>query len=273
MRTIIYWATLSLGWSSLWATPLVDPQAWVGEPAPVESLLDQNRLELPAEGQLFRGIGAGNATLTLHSSPVFAIESEDVALLEFGSNAIAFTREGEIGRLTLVQLDQVPQVLDYAVVLGEDFRPVEPLAMTITQRGGDVFLTVQNQIRRFRDSPLSGSAQIVLSAGASEGWSITQLGVTSESLHLDETSEGEFSSDEPTKGSDESTPTNRDEAGTVPADGIGTDERAVLDPEDSENTEVGSTNRAVRLEVFTPSAVRRSRSAEVRAALRNADLN
>lgn len=270
MKPTLYLAMICLSLVSLHGTPLVDPEAWETATTPVQQLVQDDQLVLPAGTQLYRDLNAGNMTLRISSSPVFSSDPEQVAVLEFGTNSLVFIKENDFGRITLMSDDLVAQTLPPSVVLDENDRPTEALDLELTQRDGLLFLTIQKQTQQFPAT--RGATQIVLSAGASQDWTIRNLQVTFEPLLVGDDSEpidGRTESSDGFSydiGRSAATMGSADANMTSGVDGLDTSS------EKPDSSEAKATQREVRLEVFTPPAVRRGRSAEVRAALNRANL-
>lgn len=271
-RILLSIALVLASLTTLTANPAINLDEWgAGETAPAE-LIQNNTLILPAGTQLYRNVTGGAVTLQITSTPTFSSDPEEVALLEIGSNALALSQTAGTGHLILLPGDLKPQTLSYAIALDENDRPTEPLNLSLTQRGSALFLTLQGQTQRIATDPLPENTQIVLSTGARHDWRIQTLILTTEPLIITEEenpvgSGGSSSSNTPD-------PTSKGTSGNSPSANSGTsasDTSATTG--DSASSDVQKNHRPVRLEVFTPPAVRRGRSAAVRAALAQAQLN
>lgn len=272
MKYILCLSMVSLGLTALQATPLVDPDAWETQTTPVQQLVQDNLLVLPAGTQLYRNLSEENITLSIRSNPVFSTDPEQVAILEFGTNAIAFTKEKDVGRITLVADDLEAQTLTPSITLDQNDRPTETLALELTRRDGLLFLTVQKQNHQVATQ--AGPTQIVLSAGASQDWTIENLQVTFEPLLVADASDATRGRRETSDGFNSGTGRFARSGASIAGLTSGADDEADSDDleEKTDKPEAKATQRPVRLDVFTPPAIRLGRSAEVRASLNRTNL-
>jgi len=88
--------------------------------------IGQDPLSLPAGAQLQRGFAADRISVELVSRPVFSAAPEDWTVLELGSSALVFAREGNQGALILIVGDAAPEVHLVPGELGDDGRPTDP---------------------------------------------------------------------------------------------------------------------------------------------------
>lgn len=258
--------------SALRADPVINLSEWGAGDTSTSELVQNNKLVLPAGAQLYRVVTGGGVTFKITSTPIFSTEPEEVAILEFGTNALAFMQSSEIGRIILLQGDLEPQFLSYEIALDDTGRAAEVLALNLTQRGQSLFLSTQGQTLQLVSEPLTETTEIVLSSGANQSWEISELRVTTEPQYT----AGSAATREP-GGSSSGDVTDQTSEASSPNSLPGIPEEAADDASSavggSTSADVQQAHRRVRLEVFTPPAVRRGRSAAVRAALIQANLN
>lgn len=181
-KILLHIGFVAVAFITLRGEPAINLQAWHTGDASGQSLTQDEALILPAGAQLYRTITGAGITLRITSNPVFSAEPDEVAILEFGTNAFAFTQTADTGRITLLQGDRDPKTLSYIIALDETDHAIEPLSLELTQRGDTLFVTAHGETLQVASEPLAGTTPIVLSTGASQNWTINELSVTSEPL-------------------------------------------------------------------------------------------
>lgn len=226
-------------------------------------------LSLPSGAQLYRPVGAANVTVRMKSSPAFAATADELPVLEVGPAALVFLNQAGIGRLVLVLESSAPLALPFAFALDANGRSAEPLAVTLGWRGTSVVVAVDWQTLHFPAGPHVGAREIMISAGAGAAWPIAGLEV--EEIPATGTVPPDLDGHSPAPTAEEkpvmpSAPSARSPSAQLVA------EAAVGAPQVESTNRGGASAKPVRqrnrgLELYSPSAVRRGRTAEVRAAV------
>lgn len=249
------------------AAQSVDLSYWSISGAQQSELQIENGIVLPTNAQLYQQVTGYGVTLKLASLPIFSADPADMPVLELGKNALAFVKENDVGIIKLIQGEAQPVALSSIIALNSDGRPSESLELVVTLRAAEMILTINDSVTIYANEPLSNGTAIVLSSGASHDWAIQTLSVTTGP----EVAVASAEHDSDRNILDEHTPNRAQiERNQGPAITINTDVTGTASG-DTDSSAVSrenlGENRRNTLEVFTPSSVRRGRSAAIRAAM------
>ena len=178
--------TLSSGLLSADQSVSVTPQTltgWTIVGADANTLAGQSELTLPPGAQIARAFDGGTLSLRLATRPSVGAKAEDWPVVELGSAALIFGRNGATGRVLLSLDGEAPQPLPLEFALDEEDRSKELLTLTLSRQGSRLSVEISGQTLQYFAKPApSGGLEIVVSAGVSHGWTVGSLSVTSTSL-------------------------------------------------------------------------------------------
>jgi hypothetical protein len=164
------------GQQAIWVRP--DSMAeWKVSGTEIDSASDRLKLSLPSGTQIARSFRVQELGIELTTQPKFAADPVDWQILEIGSSALIFRRNGSDGEVALALGDSDPASLPIAIKLGDDGHSAEPLTVFFS-RGGAITLTINKQTVNVPAAPLKGPlVEVVASAGASEPWTMEEVRV------------------------------------------------------------------------------------------------
>ena len=167
-------------------TITVTPQSltgWTITGADPQVLAKQSELTLPAGAQLAQTFNATDVSLQVTTSPLIGENAADWPVLELGTTALVFARNGIAGKLLLVIGDNAPQPLPVSFALDADGRSSEPITIALARQGGVISVTFADQTQQFPAAAASAlNTEIVASAAATQSWSFALLEVTPTSV-------------------------------------------------------------------------------------------
>jgi hypothetical protein len=261
----------SLAWCHAQENYSVTPQSLAGwnlAGTDSQTLAAQPELTLPANAQISRAFTTSDLTVHLSTRPYFGTEPADWPVLEVGSAALVFVRNGVTGQLHLVLGEEAPIVLPPSFALDAAGRSLEPLSVLIGRDGTELGLEVAGQMRSFPiDSATGDSVEVVASAGAAQPWAIDRLEVsvlppaTVAPTGSSPSDPGQWAAKKAAT-PDRANPTVESPASPSqpkPLPGL------VPSTAPEKTAQAAEPARATTLEIFTPPAVRTGRAGKVRA--------
>lgn len=220
-------------------------------------------LDLPPATELGRRFLADTLKVEVDSRPIFSAEPESWALLELGSVALVFARDGDTGLLVLVADDENGAVLHpVAIPLGADGRSREPVQVILRRVGGIVSLEVQEQ-EVVLAAPAATAHAVVVSTGADAPWTIDGLIVTLTIPDEDISPELRRALD---SGDSEGVIERLLSAGRGRRSNLDSSSDSVVESRLRKQTKAIPADYRP-LEIYTPPAVRSNRAEQVRAAV------
>jgi hypothetical protein len=247
--------------------------AWQVTGTDRQKLQSQSTLSLPAGAEIVRTFPGGAVVLYTVSRPLFGQTAADWPVLQVGPAALAFTRQGNEGKLVLL-LGEELSVLPLAVALDSHGRSAGPLELAVGYDAvaGICVVGFADQVMSFQGGANRAVIEVSLSAGAQNVWAHDSLDVQVFAP----------ASVTPARSTGQPEATNRpalltaaleklQQAGS--AAGPGNPDRTASATQSS-NGPVAETPppRRPSLEIYTPPAVRRSAEA-VRALIAKAGKN
>lgn len=229
-----------------------------------QTLSGQDDLTLPAGAQLAHTFAATSVTFQVTTKPALGPNPEDWPVLEIGGAALVFVRDGAQGKLLLVVGEGPATMLPWHFALDGEGLSAEVLTLSFGRQEAEVSIGMSGQMLQFPVPPAS-TMETVVSAGATQPWVFQELTVTVATA--DPVSSTPFDT-----GFDSSAAQTFGSVSTVrvAAGGISISAQPALtdSPAGRGTTTVspGPTTGHTRLEIFTPSSVRRGRAHQARAA-------
>lgn len=275
MRSTLFLSLFALAFAFCAAQQLVrlTPQSlsnWTVTGADKQALSVSPNLALPAGARLTRSFNASGLALMVTTRPRFDVTPAEWPVLEIGTAALVFTRNGDAGLLNLVLGDNAPVDLPLRFTLDDQGYSVEPITINFARTSALVSIEVAGQTMYFPAGPIAGSVlDVVASAGASQEWAFDKMEVTVQSPDLIAPADDGSSRAKDTLATETGFSDWKTDAAVSQLEFAHTETPVGPDPS-GEPTLTDPANRLARastLEIFTPPAVRPGRAAAVRAAL------
>jgi hypothetical protein len=218
-------------------------------------------LTLPPGVQISRVFTTDHAAIRIETSPTFALDPEDWAVLELGPAALVFARDAGTGYLALAVGATEVILHPHTIPLNDEGRASEPVSATLLWQGRRVSLDLGGQ-RIELEASVPEELAVSASSGLHTPWALERLAVV---LPV----------------SDEDLPPGVRNAGddeaAARASGL-VEHRSAADSGDTASAAVETSDSARNakapppgyrpLEVYTPPSVRTQRAAQIEAAVK-----
>lgn len=245
-------------------------KSWIIAGADQAKLTEAPLMVLPAGAQAARRFQGKEIVVNLDAGVVFDTDPANWPVLEIGSAALAFVRNGETGGLSLVLGDSAPITLPYVFKLDPNGLSIDPVHLTFALSDGIAAVSTQQKTLVFPIGFAVGEqSEVVVSAGGG-----SDLALINFSVMLD--SNEEPGSNTSTSGTHDnpSTTGSGNSAGSS-ASGLNSIAVPVVSPGTGGTAKPADVvtptpARKVGLVVFSPSAYRLGRADSIRAAAASA---
>jgi len=145
------------------------------------ALAKQVKLSLPGGAQLSHLFLTNDLGINVTTSPATGQSSADMPVLEIGSVALVFSRDGSTGKLVLLVGDSAPVDLPFSFALDANGRSIEPLTVGFSRKGTVISVTSSGQTLQFPGDQSRGEGlEVVVSSGATQDWEISSFAVTTD---------------------------------------------------------------------------------------------
>lgn len=146
-------------------------EGWTLTGADQVALTSGDQLVLPAGAQLSRQFSGSAIILHLVTRPTFSTRAEDWPIIGLGSSALVFTRKDGQGQMVLVTGDDTATVLPWSLPPDRPDKPeLIDLFLACDPESGMGLISCQNQIKSFNLPANAKSAEVWLSAGTPSNW-------------------------------------------------------------------------------------------------------
>lgn len=150
--------------------PTQDFAGWNILRASPQSLAWEGRLRLPPGAQLSQTFPSNAAILHVGTQVRFSTDASEWPIMAVGPAALTLIRRGEQGRVMLVLNETAVTELPWSVPLDESGQAKVDLILAVDSLSGEVLVGHQEELQSFRFSPIEATTEVFFANGSVGSW-------------------------------------------------------------------------------------------------------